>query len=50
MAKKETLQKVIIIFGLIETTLGSMMQNKLLMIMGTLLSVIGAIMIVGVLR
>lgn len=47
MANKEILRKLILILGLTNTTFGSVMDSKILIIIGGIITAVGTAMIVG---
>ncbi len=50
MEDKEILRKLVLILGLANATFGSIMDNKTLLIIGGLVSIIGTIMILGIIK
>ena len=48
--RKDSLKKLFIILGLVGTGIGSIMNIKSLIIIGTLLGIIGALMLIGVIK
>lgn len=50
MIDKEVLKKLVLILGLANATFGSVLDNKLLLVIGGIISIIGTIMILGMLK
>ena len=50
MADKEILKRLVIILGILNAGVGSIIQNNTLIVIGTVLGILGAMMLVGILK